>query len=119
MNLIISPILTEKAALGMDKGMYVLIVDRAATKRSIATVMKRQFNLDVVSVRIVNLPARRVKFKRLPGSQTARRKAYVQLKTGQKLPGFELPKQKEDQSPRRKPTGVLTKNQINLSTNNQ
>lgn len=98
MSIITSPILTEKAALGMDRGLYVMIVDKRATKNSIATEIKRQFDLDVVSVRIVNLPAKRVKFKRLPGIQTARRKAYVQLKKGQKLHGFELPKQKDDKA---------------------
>ncbi len=97
MNLISSPILTEKAALGMDRGLYVMTIDRSATKNSITTEMKKQFDLDVVSVRIVNLPAKRVKFKRLPGVQTARRKAYVQLKKGQKLPGFELPKQNKQE----------------------
>ncbi len=94
MSLIKTPLLTEKAALGMDRGLYVMIVDRAATKQSIKSAMKQQFDLDVVSVRIVNLPAKLVKFKRIPGVQAPRRKAYVQLKTGQKLPGFELPKQK-------------------------
>ena len=97
MNLISSPILTEKAALGMDRGLYVMTIDRSATKNSITTEMKKQFDLDVVSVRIVNLPAKKVKFKRLPGVQTARRKAYVQLKKGQKLPGFELPKQNKQE----------------------
>jgi len=93
MNLFTAPILTEKATLGMDRGLYVMIVDRSATKKSIAEELKRQFDLDAVSVRIVNLPAKRVKFKRIPGVQAPRRKAYVQLKKGQKLPGFELPKQ--------------------------
>ena len=97
MNLISSPILTEKAALGMDRGLYVMTIDRSATKNSITTEMKKQFDLDVVSVRIVNLPAKRVKFKRLPGVQTARRKAYVQLKKGQNLPGFELHKQNKQE----------------------
>ncbi|MEK7171110.1 MAG: 50S ribosomal protein L23 [Patescibacteria group bacterium] len=96
MNVISRPILTEKAALGLDKGLYVMIVERSATKNSIASELKTQYNLDAVSVRIVNLPAKRVKFKRIPGVQSARRKAYVQLKSGQKLPGFELPKQKEE-----------------------
>ena len=74
-----------------------MTIDRSATKNSITTEMKKQFDLDVVSVRIVNLPAKKVKFKRLPGVQTARRKAYVQLKKGQKLPGFELPKQNKQE----------------------
>lgn len=96
MNVIIGPILTEKAALGLDKGLYVMMVERSATKNSIASELKTQFNLDAVSVRIVNLPAKRIKFKRIPGVQSARCKAYVQLKSGQKLPGFELPKQEKN-----------------------
>lgn len=98
MNVISGPILTEKAALGLDKGLYVMMVERSATKNSIASELKTQFDLDAVSVRIVNLPAKRVKFKRIPGVQPVRRKAYVQLKSGQKLPGFELPKQKEEKT---------------------
>ncbi|MDP3993275.1 MAG: 50S ribosomal protein L23 [bacterium] len=96
MKVISGPILTEKAALGLDKGLYVMSVERNATKNSIASELKTQFNLDAVSVRIVNLPAKQVKFKRIPGVQPVRRKAYIQLKKGQKLPGFELPKQKEE-----------------------
>lgn len=92
MNVISGPILTEKAALGLDKGLYVMMVERSATKNSIASELKTQFDLDAVSVRIVNLPAKRVKFKRIAGVQPVRRKAYIQLKAGQKLPGFELPK---------------------------
>lgn len=96
MNLIKTPILTEKAALGMDRGLYVLLVDPAATKGAIADEMKRNFNLDVISVRVVNSKAKKVKFKRKPGVQASSRKAYVQLKEGQKMPGFELPKQEKE-----------------------
>ena len=80
----------------MAKGLYVLMVEKSATKQSIASELKKLFSLDVTGVRIVNLPAKRIKFKRRDGVQTARRKAYVQLKEGQKLPGFELPKTKEE-----------------------
>ena len=94
MSLIKTPILTEKAALGMDRGLYVLTVSGRATKKTIKSEFKRTFGLDVISVRIVNLPAKLIKFKRVSGTQPVRRKAYVQLKSGQKLPGFELPKEK-------------------------
>lgn len=93
-----TPLLTEKAAQAMDNGLYVLSISENATKQSIRQELKHSFNLEAVSVRIVNLPAKQVKFKRIPGTQAVRRKAYVQLKKGQKLPGFELPKQKEDKA---------------------
>jgi len=95
MNLIKTPILTEKAALGMGKGLYVILVDPSATKPAIVSEIKHQFDLDVISIRVVNSPAKKVKFKRIPGFQPSRRKAYIQLKEGQKLPGFELPKQEK------------------------
>src|SRR3989344_136698 len=93
-----APLLTEKAAQAMDSGLYVISVSENATKKSIRQEFKTNFDLDVVSVRIVNLPAKQIKFKRIPGTQPARRKAYVQLKKGQKLPGFELRKQKEEKT---------------------
>jgi ribosomal protein L23 len=96
MTVLISPILTEKAAQQMSTGLYVMTVSTDATKNSIAQELKKELNLDAVSVRIVNLPAKDVKFKRRPGTQPARRKAYIQLAKGQKLPGFELPKPATD-----------------------
>lgn len=104
MSVLLTPLLTEKAALKMDKGLYVLRVSPSATKQSITQELKKNFSIDAISVRIVNLPAQKVKFRRVPGVQAERRKAYVQLKSGQKLPGFELPKQKnEKEKPLYKP----------------
>jgi len=97
MSVIISPLLTEKSAAQMDTGLYVLRVMSSATKTEISSEIKRHFDLDVVSVRIVNLPSKIVTFKRRKGVRGEVKKAYIQLKKGQKLPGFELPKQKEDQ----------------------
>lgn len=98
MNLIYAPLLTEKVAQSLDSGQYVLTIADTATKQSIRQELKRSFDLEAISIRIVNLPAKKVKFKRIPGIQAGRRKAYVQLKKGQKLPGFELPKQKEEKA---------------------
>jgi len=96
MSTIISPLLTEKAALNLDNGLYVLEVADRANKKTIAADLKKMHNIDTVSIRVVNLPRKSVKFRKLTGIQAATKKAYVQLKKGQKLPGFELPKQKED-----------------------
>jgi large subunit ribosomal protein L23 len=96
MNHVVShPILTEKSALNMEKGLYVFAVLPAATKTSVAQEIKKLYNVDVTGVRIVNLPAKKVKFKRKPGVRSARRKAYIQLKEKQHIPGFELPKEKD------------------------
>lgn len=92
MKTIVSPILTEKSVLNLDKGLYVFSITTAATKASVADTLKKLYDVDAVSVRIVNLPAKKVNFKRKPGTRSARRKAYVQLAPKQQIPGFELPK---------------------------
>lgn len=92
---IISPVMTEKSVKSLDTGLYVFTIESRATKNSIADSLKKLYNVDVTSVRIVNLPAKKVKFKRIPGVRSARRRAYVQLAAKQQIPGFELPKKKD------------------------
>lgn len=96
MNNIISPVLTEKSAANIGEGLYVFAVTRNATKTAIAKDLKNLYDVTAVSVRIVNLPAKRVNFKRKPGIRSARRKAYVQLAPKQKIAGFEV--QKDDKA---------------------
>lgn len=92
MNSIVAPLLTEKSALNIDKGLYAFTVSKSATKNSIATDLKRLYDVTAVSVRIVNLPAKKVTFRRKPGLRSVRRKAYVQLAPKQKIAGFEMQK---------------------------
>lgn len=93
MNTVKHPILTEKSALGMDKGLYVFAVTDRANKKTVAKDLHELYKVDAVSVRIVNLPAKQVSFKRVKGMRSIRRKAYVQLKDKQQIPGFEALKQ--------------------------
>lgn len=83
------PILTEKTASLMESGLYVFAVTRDANKISIRDELKRIYNVDTDSVRVVNLPEKKVTFRRKKGTQGARSKAYVQLKPKQHIPGFE------------------------------
>ncbi|MEX0594516.1 MAG: 50S ribosomal protein L23 [Patescibacteria group bacterium] len=95
MKSIIAPVMTEKSVIAIDSGLYVFSIDQTATKNSIADVLKKLYDVKAISVRIVNLPAKKVNFKRKPGVRAARRKAYVQLAPKQHIPGFELPKDKD------------------------
>lgn len=96
MNSIISPVLTEKSAANFDNGLYVFAVAKYATKNSIAAELKHLYDVDVTSVRIVNLPAKTVNFKRKPGLRSVRRKAYIQLAPKQKIAGFEVQKEAKE-----------------------
>jgi len=95
MSVMIAPVMSEKSAANLDKGLYVFAVSDQATKSSIVDEVKKLYEVAVVSVRIVNLPAKKVNFRRRPGQRSARRRAYIQLAKGQVIPGFELPKTDE------------------------
>lgn len=96
MKSIIAPVMTEKSVKSLDTGLYVFAVVTNSTKSSIKDALKKFYDVDAVSIRIVNLPAKKVSFKRRPGVRSVRRRAYVQLAPKQQIPGFELPKQKEN-----------------------
>jgi ribosomal protein L23 len=100
------PILTEKSAVGMNSGLYVFAVTDNANKVTIAKELKDLYNVEAISVRIVNLPAKEVSFKRVKGTRSIRRKAYVQLKEKQQIPGFEALKEdmKKQSAEAQKPT---------------
>lgn len=92
---VVAPILSEKTTSGMEKGLYVLEVITDATRASVKKDLKALYDVDAIKVRILNLPAKIVRFKGSKGVRNVRRKAYVQLKAGQVLPGFEIKKEKE------------------------
>lgn len=96
MTTIISPILTEKSVTNLDRGLYVFSIGTKATKSSLADELKKLYGVDAINVRIVNLPAKKVNFKRKPGIRSVRRKAYIQLAAKQQIPGFELPKKEKN-----------------------
>ncbi|MBI4948104.1 50S ribosomal protein L23 [Candidatus Berkelbacteria bacterium] len=96
MNTIKSPFITEKSTFGITNGLYVFEITPNANKTTVAEELKNIYNVDALSVRIVNLPAKQKTFKRVKGIRNIRRKAYVQLKEKQTIPGFEtLTKAKE------------------------
>jgi len=85
-----SPQISEKSMSKVADGQYAFNVYPTATKNAIADELEKTFKVNVEKVRIVNLPAKRTNFKRVKGVQARRSKAYIWLKKGQKLPGFEI-----------------------------
>lgn len=98
MKSIISPLLTEKSAADISKGLYVFYVTKESNKTTIAQELKVLYDVTPTSVRIVNLPAKNVTFKRVKGVQGVRRKAYVQLPAKTTIPGFEVLKENKDKT---------------------
>ncbi|HYM20645.1 MAG TPA: 50S ribosomal protein L23 [Candidatus Kapabacteria bacterium] len=87
MNIIIrKPLLTEKATLASEKGIYSFEVSADANKIQIADAVEKQFNVKVDEVRTMWMPLRsRSQFTRrgvVRGAKSRRKKAVVSLQPG-------------------------------------
>ncbi len=81
---LIAPWMSEKALIGTDSGIYVFAIPRAATKQDVAHAIEVVYKVTPRSIRITNLPGKRVSRRTRSGSATRprRRKAYVYLTKG-------------------------------------
>lgn len=86
------PLITEKTMLQRElSNHYAFEVDRRANRHQVKEAVEAVFpNVDVLDVRITNMPA---KYKRSGRRQTVRhsvwKKAYVTLAPGQSIQVFE------------------------------
>jgi large subunit ribosomal protein L23 len=87
------PIITEKSSyLSSKLGQYVFEVNRQATKNEIKQAVETLFDVSVVRVNILNVPARRTRrprSRRVLVRRSGIKKAVVTLAEGQRLPVFE------------------------------
>lgn len=89
--LIKKPYITEKTMRLAEGGLYTFIVDRVATKEMITRIVRDQFGVEVLKVKIATFkPKKKLQRTRrgyfmIPGFK----KAFVQVKKGQKIALFE------------------------------
>jgi len=85
------PLSTEKSnVLAGYYGQYAFEVDRRANKLQVKEAVEKIFDVDVISVNIMNMPAKRGRFgRRLVVRKPAWKKAVVTLAPGQKIQVFE------------------------------
>ena len=86
-NLILKkPHLSEKTThLKDNHSAYVFVVDSFANKKTVAQEIKRLYKVEVVNVRIVNLPKKPKNLGRTKGFSSGFKKAIVYLKPGQAI----------------------------------
>lgn len=87
--MIIKPVLTEKSAALMPNGVYVFSMPGDMNKNEVAKVVKDVYKVTPVAVRVVNLPDKVKNFRRREGVRSGLSKAYVTLKKGETIKGFE------------------------------
>ena len=83
-DVILRPRITEKASNMMADNVYTFDVRSEATKGEVLKAVRALYKVQPLKVRIVRLPAKRVRMRRKRGFGTtaATKKAYVSLKDG-------------------------------------
>jgi len=89
MSTIKRPIISEKSIAQGVVNKYTFLVASAAPKAQIARAVEKLFKVKVTDVNIVNLAGKQKRFRRQLGTRSARRKAIVTLKTGDRIALFE------------------------------
>ena len=84
-NIILRPRVTEKASLVMESNVYTFEIDSLANKKTVTEAIKTFYKVVPLKVNIVKNPAKKVFIRGKKGKKAGVKKAYVYLKTGDKL----------------------------------
>jgi len=80
-----NPILTEKATVLNQMGAYVFKVVRNANKIMIKRAIEKFYNVKVLNVNTINMPAKKIFVRGKWGSRPGYKKAMVYLQKGEKI----------------------------------
>ena len=84
------PIDTEKTRDQAEIGKYTFEVDRRANKHRVKEAVEEIFDVEVLSVNIINMPAKRGRYgRRIVTRKPAWKKAIVTLAPGEHIDIFE------------------------------
>ena len=91
-KVLLGPVVSEKSIRNTAVNNYTFYVAKKATKNEVSIAVNKQFSVDVLKVKIVNIRGKKVRFgkKRIAGKKKDRRKAIVTIKAGQKIDIFDL-----------------------------
>lgn len=85
-QVLVGPHVSEKAVMMSEEGgQHVFKVAKTATKREIKKAIESLLEVDVVSVRTVNVKGKVKNFGRRKGKRNDWKKAYIRLAEGQSL----------------------------------
>ena len=80
---LVSPRITEKAVNLQDDNQYVFKVTAKANKSEVKKAVEGVYNVDVLKVRMINIPAKKKRLGRTMGWQAGYKKAIVSVRKGQ------------------------------------
>jgi large subunit ribosomal protein L23 len=88
-DVIIAPVLSEKATALREQGKYVFKVAPTATKPQIKDAVAKLFNVKVVSCTTLNVLGKVKRVRGKPGRTAGWKKAVVRLAPGETIKVFE------------------------------
>lgn len=80
-----APRITEKASMVSDKGVYVFEVASWANKNEIGAAVKKFYNVTPTNIRTTVVKAKKVFRRGRHGVKKGGKKAYIELKKGDKI----------------------------------
>ena len=82
-NILLAPIVSEKSTIAAeDNNQFVFKVQKVATKLEIKKAVELMFDVEVDSVKVLNVKGKVKRFGRSLGKRSDWKKAYVKLKSG-------------------------------------
>lgn len=87
-QILVRPIVTEKAAALAVSSKYIFAVNPRANKPEIKKSIQKVYKVHVTDVKILNLPGKGRRYGKAKGQTSEVKKAIVTLKQGEKIPGI-------------------------------
>jgi large subunit ribosomal protein L23 len=88
-NILLKPVITEKAAHLAEAGKYVFMVANDANKISVANAVKEIYGIQPEVVNIINVKGKQVTRGRITGTRKDWKKAVVTLPAGKSIQIYE------------------------------
>ena len=84
-DIIIAPVITEKAAAQAEKNVYTFKVAESANKVEIKKAIESAFGVKVVKINTLNTKAKDKRVGRYTGKTNTYKKAFITLADGDKI----------------------------------
>ena len=88
-DILIQPVVTEKANALREQNKYVFIVKPTATKTEIKEAVAELFNVKVVDCTTINVMGKQKRLRGKPGRTSSFKKAIVRVAAGETIQAFE------------------------------
>lgn len=88
-GIIIKPHVSEKTARFGSYDTYAFVVSSRANKIEIKKAFKKMYGVEPIAIQVANTASRSVQFRRISGSQSSFRKAYIRVPKGSSIAVYE------------------------------